>query len=484
MCCACAAAENLEISPPIADSTGSVESSNPPLVAFLKFHKVAGATVATVFRNACPDHLPRNYWDYQACPAEPHGHGSLVAYRRKGPAGMKACIRRNASSVAPQPVYLTTILRDPLDRILSALHFFYGGRYTRWAKNETEKARSVLLASKDEKKKLAARTARVMAKLKTSTISDTADSSGSGGSTSSRSSEGMRPLLGVYARALAKLRETQALEERGEEEGGKRAKKAKNKKANALGLLEAVSQHRRRRLTGSPSAVSSSLSSFSSPSSLTTTTMSTESSAGVANTIGYDASKSGSGGGGGDFGGVGKGALIDEALIEQLKVESANHWRQPLNQYTDVLARGTGVEATASKDVRRAVENLERDFAVVGLTRDVPSFAVLLSLKMNWPLTAVCLYSAHVNGNRTSADMLPSATVRHLRASVVKEDLAVYQAAEALHAKRVKEAGKAYEERLARFNSDAFKSECTDLRRKRAEAKRKMGKTPERTKEC
>mmetsp|Transcript_8164 Transcript_8164/g.13767 ORF Transcript_8164/g.13767 Transcript_8164/m.13767 type:complete len:515 (+) Transcript_8164:20-1564(+) len=194
--------------------------------------------------------------------------------------------------------------------------------------------------------------------------------------------------------------------------------------------------------------------------------------------------RSGSGGGGGDFGGVGKGALIDEALIEQLKVESANHWRQPLNQYTDVLARGTGVEATASKDVRRAVENLERDFAVVGLTRDVPSFAVLLSLKMNWPLTAVCLYSAHVNGNRTSADMLPSATVRHLRASVVKEDLAVYQAAEALHAKRVKEAGKAYEERLARFNSDAFKSECTDLRRKRAEAKRKMGKTPERTKEC
>lgn len=52
--------------------------ANTPLVAFLKFHKVAGATVATIFRNACPSHLPPHYWNVGRCPAQPHGHASLV----------------------------------------------------------------------------------------------------------------------------------------------------------------------------------------------------------------------------------------------------------------------------------------------------------------------------------------------------------------------------------------------------------------------
>lgn len=53
-----------------------------PLVAFLKFHKVAGATVATVFRNACPALLPPHYWNAARCPAQPHGHASLVRRAR------------------------------------------------------------------------------------------------------------------------------------------------------------------------------------------------------------------------------------------------------------------------------------------------------------------------------------------------------------------------------------------------------------------
>jgi len=52
--------------------------NNNPLVAFLKFHKVAGATVATIFRHACPSHLPPYYWNVKRCPAQPHGHASLV----------------------------------------------------------------------------------------------------------------------------------------------------------------------------------------------------------------------------------------------------------------------------------------------------------------------------------------------------------------------------------------------------------------------
>ena len=36
-----------------------------------------------------------------------------------------------------------------------------------------------------------------------------------------------------------------------------------------------------------------------------------------------------------------------------------------MNQYTDVLAKGSGKEETYSKDTDLAVENLERDFSVV-----------------------------------------------------------------------------------------------------------------------
>ena len=66
--CACtsiaAEAENAQLVLPAA-----------PLVAFLKFHKVAGATVATLLRNACPTPLPPFYWSYERCPGAPHGHG-------------------------------------------------------------------------------------------------------------------------------------------------------------------------------------------------------------------------------------------------------------------------------------------------------------------------------------------------------------------------------------------------------------------------
>ena len=33
---------------------------------------------------------------------------------------------------------LAALLRDPVDRLLSSLHFFYGGRYKRWAKTDEE----------------------------------------------------------------------------------------------------------------------------------------------------------------------------------------------------------------------------------------------------------------------------------------------------------------------------------------------------------
>ena len=113
-----------------------------PLPTLLKFHKVAGATVAGILRGACPIHVPPFFWSYERCPATPHGHGGLALYRRRGRMGLMHCLQHNNSA----PVVMTTILRDPVDRLLSSLHFFYGDRYKRWARTEQERARSVLLA--------------------------------------------------------------------------------------------------------------------------------------------------------------------------------------------------------------------------------------------------------------------------------------------------------------------------------------------------
>jgi hypothetical protein len=293
-----------------SSSSHSLDSfdDNVPLLGFLKFHKVAGATVATIFRNACPDHLPRYYWNYASCPATPHGHGSLTSYRKKGVHGMYQCLYQNST----HPILLASIVRNPVDRILSALHFFYGGRYKRWAKTEQDIALSVSLAEKG---------------------------------------------------------------------------------------------------------------------------------------------RSG----------------ITKELVDRLPRESGNHWRQPLNTYSHVLAKGLDESSTDA-----AMENLERDFDIIGLTEDVSSFAVLLAIKTGWPLDAVCLYSVHVNSNRTSSSSLPSDILEHIQ-HAVRYDTVVYEHAKKLHQKQIAQAGSKYVEYMKVFTSQKFIDACEAKQKVRAAERKARG---------
>lgn len=276
-----------------------------PLLGFLKFHKVAGATVATIFRNACPNHLPQYYWNYKSCPATPHGHGSLTSYRKKGVHGMYQCLNQNST----HPILLTSILRNPVDRILSALHFFYGGRYKRWAKTDEDIQLSISLVE----------------------------------------------------------------------------------------------------------------------------------------------------------------GRITKGLIDRLPRESSNHWRQPLNTYSNVLAKGLDESST---DI--AIENLKRDFDIIGLTEDVSSFAVLLAIKTGWPLSSVCLYSAHVNANRTSSSSLSQEILDYIK-HVVRYDTIIYNHAIKIHQKQIEEAGSKYEEYMHIFKSQQFQEECEEQKKVRLMERKARG---------
>mmetsp|Transcript_24460 Transcript_24460/g.35960 ORF Transcript_24460/g.35960 Transcript_24460/m.35960 type:complete len:353 (+) Transcript_24460:85-1143(+) len=93
--------------------------SRPVLV---KFHKVGSETIKDYFLMMRTDANPYVKWnDGGRCPGLPMDHFVLGVYMMYGN-DMNRCIKRSACpNVAPQ---LVTIVRDPLERYLSALHYF------------------------------------------------------------------------------------------------------------------------------------------------------------------------------------------------------------------------------------------------------------------------------------------------------------------------------------------------------------------------
>lgn len=127
---------------------------------------------------------------------------------------------------------------------------------------------------------------------------------------------------------------------------------------------------------------------------------------------------------------------------------------------------------------------------LLGLQSDVGGFAVRLAMMMNWPLRAVCLHSAHVNGNRTRASSLSPSTLALLRRAV-SDDAKVYAAAERLHERHMRrrlllslpsggegeeeeeEKGARFRRLRAEFDSPAFKKACAEQWRDRAKRRRR-----------
>ena len=175
---------------------------------------------------------------------------------------------------------------------------------------------------------------------------------------------------------------------------------------------------------------------------------------------------------------------ITEDLLRHLETESMNHWRQPINEYTAVFGRlQQNDEKLTHKTVETAIQNLEAEFmdeehlGLLGLQRDVGSFAVRLSMVMQWPLNAVCIYSAHVNQNRTRSRSLSVETLQLLRKAVMF-DTKVYEAAEQIYARmelRDQQQKTEFAKLREEFDSPEFKRMCSEQWRTRAKSRRQRG---------
>ena len=119
----------------LADGVGG-ERAFP---VFLKFHKVGSATVSRAIRCAALSHpaLVADAWDRDAtarvanasaafsCGPMPYEHHTLALYARHGLDALRACTRaEQRGRFAPR---LLTVLRDPFERLLSAVYFFARG---------------------------------------------------------------------------------------------------------------------------------------------------------------------------------------------------------------------------------------------------------------------------------------------------------------------------------------------------------------------
>lgn len=90
-------------------------------LVFLKFHKVSGAT----WKGALAHNLPnksKSWPDNSVCEGEeeppynifsPLEHGTTTCFQKEGPKGLERCFDWS------DRVVLSTILRDPLERVLS-----------------------------------------------------------------------------------------------------------------------------------------------------------------------------------------------------------------------------------------------------------------------------------------------------------------------------------------------------------------------------
>jgi len=115
---------------------------------FVKHHKVGSGTVAEVFRRHCKaisrragyptsnevtiDHFPWRPRPGVFCGKTPHEHASLTMYHGSGVNAFVRCTeplpQLHAKLISQPPVRLYTVLRDPVDKFLSAIYFWKNDR--------------------------------------------------------------------------------------------------------------------------------------------------------------------------------------------------------------------------------------------------------------------------------------------------------------------------------------------------------------------
>ena len=95
-------------------------------VMFLKFHKTGSESTFHYLRNGHVFDQHMQYWDRKKCPHGHFGHPALVTFADRGREGIRtSCLLVNPTDgCQSEHLYITTVLRDPLERLASYLFYF------------------------------------------------------------------------------------------------------------------------------------------------------------------------------------------------------------------------------------------------------------------------------------------------------------------------------------------------------------------------
>lgn len=91
-------------------------------LVFLKFHKVSSTTWKNALRNALPSNKSTRPRNFRCRANDPLGHGTVKRYAREGRKGIERCYDKSTTGVV-----IATVLRDPLDKVMSWVFSKTGG---------------------------------------------------------------------------------------------------------------------------------------------------------------------------------------------------------------------------------------------------------------------------------------------------------------------------------------------------------------------
>lgn len=103
-----------------------VSSCSSSRVVFLKFHKTGSESTAHYLRDSGLFNDLAKFWDIRACRGGCFSHPVLMTYAKHGYTGIRnTCLLRTPTDgCRTERLYITTVLREPLERLSSHLFYF------------------------------------------------------------------------------------------------------------------------------------------------------------------------------------------------------------------------------------------------------------------------------------------------------------------------------------------------------------------------
>lgn len=148
---------------------------------------------------------------------------------------------------------------------------------------------------------------------------------------------------------------------------------------------------------------------------------------------------------------------LTEGYMADLQENKMGSLSMCIHTYEVILGRQLlapyDAQKSNTKAVTAAIENLQRDYDIVGLTEHMPSFYTLFSRKYNLSLSSTC--DKHITRNTafrnmklfgavqrpTSRELFSADVIAYIEQVLFKGEIAIYEAAKKIHVEQLAKEG-------------------------------------------